>query len=102
MSSASIGTTVVPVSPMISLPLKKTEEVNFAGPLKDHILQTYQTDPETFSNEIKTLHRYRQDVRGVGRDSNGRDLLYRYYSQLEFLDLRFPIHDQGIRILFTW
>jgi hypothetical protein len=99
---SSNGGIMVPISPMISIPFKKTEEVNFASPLKDHILQVYQTDPENFSNEIKTLQRYRQDIRGLGRDANARDILYRYYSQLEFLDLRFPIHDQGVKILFTW
>jgi len=87
---------------MLSVPQKKTEEANFAGPLKDHIMQVHQIDPEGFSNEIKMLQRYRQDIRGVGRDSNARDILYRYFSQLEFLDLRFPLNEHGVRVLFTW
>jgi len=49
------------------------------------------------------INRLRQDVRGAGKDSTaGRDLLYRYYGQLELLDLRFPVDEQHIRVSFTW
>jgi hypothetical protein len=42
-------------------------------------------------------------MRGAGKDSSaGRDLLYRYYGQLELLDLRFPVDEQHIKIAFTW
>jgi hypothetical protein len=41
-------------------------------------------------------------MRGAGRDTTGRDLLYRYYGQLELLDLRFPIDENHVRISFTW
>ncbi|KTW25582.1 hypothetical protein T552_03443 [Pneumocystis carinii B80] len=30
------------------------------------------------------------------------NMLYKYYGQLEFLGLRFPIDEKNIRILFTW
>lgn len=41
-------------------------------------------------------------MRGAGKDTTGRDLLYRYYGQLELLDLRFPIDENHVRISFTW
>jgi len=42
-------------------------------------------------------------MRGAGSDSAaGRDLLYRYYGQLELLDLRFPVDENHIKISFTW
>ncbi|PWW73464.1 BRO1-domain-containing protein [Tuber magnatum] len=42
-------------------------------------------------------------MRGAGKDStSGRDLLYRYYGQLELLDLRFPVEERGVRVGFTW
>jgi BRO1-like domain len=52
--------------------------------------------------ECATLQRLRQDTRGAGKDTTGRDLLYRYYSQLELLDLRFPIDENHVRISFVW
>ena len=90
-------------SPMISSPLKQTNEVDWVQPLKDYIRHSYGDDPERYAEECNTLNRLRQDMRGAGKDSAaGRDLLYRYYGQLELLDLRFPVDENHIKISFTW
>lgn len=90
-------------APMISSPLKATNEIDWVQPLKAYIRQTYGDDPERYAEECATLNRLRQDMRGAGRDSAaGRDLLYRYYGQLELLDLRFPVDENHIKISFTW
>lgn len=90
-------------SPMISAPLKATNEIDWVQPLKAYIRQNYGDDPERYAEECATLNRLRQDMRGAGKDSAaGRDLLYRYYGQLEFLDLRFPVDENHIKISFTW
>jgi hypothetical protein len=89
--------------PMISVPLKQTSEIDWVQPLKHYIRATYGDDPERYSEECATLNRLRQDMRGAGKDSAaGRDLLYRYYGQLELLDLRFPVDENHIKISFTW
>ena len=88
---------------MISSPLKQTNEIDWIPPLKTYIRQTYGDDPERYTEECNTLNRLRQDMRGAGKDSTaGRDLLYRYYGQLELLDLRFPVDENHIKISFTW
>ncbi|KAG0649478.1 BRO domain-containing 1 [Hyphodiscus hymeniophilus] len=90
-------------APMISAPLKATNEIDWIQPLKGYIRQTYGDDPERYAEECATLNRLRQDMRGAGKDSAaGRDLLYRYYGQLELLDLRFPVDENHIKISFTW
>ncbi|KAK4238648.1 BRO1-like domain-containing protein [Achaetomium macrosporum] len=90
-------------TPMISVPLKATNEIDWVTPLKSYIQNTYGDDPERYAEECATLNRLRQDMRGAGKDSTaGRDLLYRYYGQLELLDLRFPVDEQHIRVSFTW
>ncbi|KAK5998230.1 Vacuolar protein-sorting protein BRO1 [Cladobotryum mycophilum] len=90
-------------SPMISAPPKATNEIDWIGPLKTYIRDTYGDDPERYAEECATLHRLRQDVRGAGKEgTSGRDMLYRYYGQLELLDLRFPVDEQHIKISFTW
>lgn len=90
-------------APMLSSPLKTTSEVDWITPLKSYIRTTYGDDPEKYSEETNTLNRLRQDMRGAGADSaSGRDLLYRYYGQLELLDLRFPVDENHIKISFTW
>jgi hypothetical protein len=90
-------------SPMIPVPLKATNEIDWVAPLKHYIRDTYGDDPERYAEECATLHRLRQDMRGAGKEStSGRDMLYRYYGQLELLDLRFPVDEQHIKISFTW
>ncbi|KAL8945701.1 MAG: hypothetical protein Q9222_007797, partial [Ikaeria aurantiellina] len=90
-------------TPMISCPLKQTNEIDWVYPLKSYIRQTYGEDPERYAEECNTLNRLRQDMRGAGKDSAaGRDLLYRYYGQLELLDLRFPVDENHIKISFNW
>ncbi|KIW16798.1 hypothetical protein PV08_03988 [Exophiala spinifera] len=90
-------------APMLSCPLKQTQEIDWVTPLKNYIRTSYGDDPEKYSEETATLNRLRQDMRGAGNDSaSGRDLLYRYYGQLELLDLRFPVDENHIKISFTW
>ncbi|KAL9131550.1 MAG: hypothetical protein Q9217_000564 [Psora testacea] len=82
---------------------QQTNEIDWIYPLKSYIRQTYGDDPERYAEECNTLNRLRQDMRGAGKDSTaGRDLLYRYYGQLELLDLRFPVDENHIKISFTW
>lgn len=88
---------------MLSCPLKQTSEIDWAAPIKNYIRTSYGDDPEKYAEETATLNRLRQDMRGAGNDSaSGRDLLYRYYGQLELLDLRFPVDENHIKIAFTW
>lgn len=90
-------------APMLSSPLKQTSEIDWIDPLKGYIRHNYGDDPDKYSEECQTLNRLRQDMRGAGSDSaSGRDLLYRYYGQLELLDLRFPVDENHIKISFTW
>ncbi|KAL6697867.1 BRO1-like domain-containing protein [Trichoderma pleuroticola] len=90
-------------SPMIAAPPKATNEIDWVTPLKSYIRDTYGDDPERYAEECATLNRLRQDMRGAGKESiTGRDMLYRYYGQLELLDLRFPVDEQHIKISFTW
>ncbi|KAI9300314.1 BRO1-like domain-containing protein [Cunninghamella echinulata] len=88
--------------PFLYAPFKETDEVDWIRPLKRHISQVYQQNPDDYKEETYTIHRLRQDIRGAGKDLTGRDLLYRYFGQLELLDLRFPIDEKHIRVLFTW
>ncbi|ETS02029.1 BRO1-domain-containing protein [Trichoderma reesei RUT C-30] len=88
---------------MIAAPPKATNEIDWVSPLKAYIRDTYGDDPERYAEECATLNRLRQDMRGAGKESvTGRDMLYRYYGQLELLDLRFPVDEQHIKIPFTW
>ncbi|KAI7865398.1 BRO1-like domain-containing protein [Spinellus fusiger] len=91
-----------PQIPFISAPFKRTEDIDWIYPLKRYIAQVYQDDPEKYNEETFTINRLRQDTRGAGKDITGRDLLYRYFGQLELLDLRFPVDEKHVKVVFTW
>ncbi|KAI9567770.1 BRO1-like domain-containing protein [Boletus coccyginus] len=88
-----------PQSPMISIPRKTTEEVDWTTPIHNLIAKSYGENPEAYALECQALQRCRQDaVKGAGSDVTGRDLLYKYFGQLELLELRFS----EIRVNFSW
>src|ERR1700722_8788458 len=94
-------------SPMISIPRKTTDDVDWTTPIRSIIAQSYGENPDNYTTECAALQRCRQDaVRGAGSDMTGRslsplstnkplilaearDLLYKYFGQLELLELRF-------------
>lgn len=88
------------ISPLLSVPRKTTSEVDFGPPIRQVISTTYGEAADRYSDEIANLNRTRQDaVRGsAGSDTTARDLLYRYFGQLELLELRFP----ELRVPFPW
>ncbi|KAG6918875.1 hypothetical protein DXG01_010939 [Tephrocybe rancida] len=84
---------------MISVPKKTTEEVDWTTPIRNLIAQSYGESPDNYAAECAQLQRCRQDaVRGAGSDITARDLLYKYFGQLELLELRFP----EIKVTFPW
>ncbi|KII91636.1 hypothetical protein PLICRDRAFT_105619 [Plicaturopsis crispa FD-325 SS-3] len=86
-------------SPTISIPKKTTEEVDWTTPIRTLIAQSYGENPDNYAAECAALQRCRQDaVRGAGSDFTARDLLYKYFGQLELLELRFA----EIRVNFPW
>lgn len=59
-------------SPMISIPKKTTEEVDWTTPIRNLIAQSYGESPDNYATECASLQRCRQDaVRGAGSDFTG-------------------------------
>lgn len=84
---------------MIAIPKKSTDEVDWTTPIRNIIAQSYGESPDNYAAECAALQRCRQDaVRGAGSDLTARDLLYKYFGQLELLELRFS----EIRVNFPW
>ncbi|KIJ29930.1 hypothetical protein M422DRAFT_187757, partial [Sphaerobolus stellatus SS14] len=86
-------------SPTITIPKKSTDEVDWTTPIRTLIAQSYGESPDNYASECVALQRCRQDaVRGAGSEMTARDLLYKYFGQLELLELRFA----EIRVTFPW
>ncbi|KAJ2231463.1 bck1-like resistance to osmotic shock [Coemansia sp. RSA 485] len=92
----------MPRPPCISIPFKKTAELDWVRPLRQYIARTYQEDPDAYASDCQLLQRMRQDMRGANADETGRDLIFRYYSHLESLEPRFRINEQGVKVSFLW
>lgn len=85
--------------PLIALPRKTTTETDFSTPLRHAIAHTYGERPDTYAQELGLLARCRADaVAGAGSDTTARDLLFKYFGQLELLELRFAQQ----KISFDW
>lgn len=68
-------------SPTISIPRKKTDDVDWAGPIRATIAQSYGESPDTYASEIASLQRCRQDaVKGAGSDATGECIGDRPYT----------------------
>lgn len=89
-------------NPLLHVPTKKTDDVDFGPSFRSYIRAAYEQDADDYSQQIALLNRMRSDARGAGKDISGRDVLYRYYGQLELLSLRFPIEEKTVKILFNW
>jgi len=59
-------------SPLISIPRKGTDDVDWTSPIRSTISQSYGEDPDNYATECASLQRCRQDaVKGAGSDITG-------------------------------
>lgn len=88
---------------LLVVPSKKTEEVNWVKPLNNYLLSIYGNTSQ-YQDDINSLNKLRQDIRGVNADDTGLKLYYSYYSKLELIDLRIPFHDlnKSKKLQFEW
>lgn len=93
-------------SPLIALPFKTTTDVDFAPTIKQAIAQSYGERPDAYDEECAALNRCRSDAvnasggAGAGSDATARDLLLKYFGQLEMLELRFV--GEQLKVSYTW
>ncbi|QRG36031.1 hypothetical protein FDK38_000358 [Candidozyma auris] len=88
---------------LLLIPTKKTDDVNWTKPLNNYLLSIYGNTSE-FQQDITSFNKLRQDIQGVNADSTGISLYFKYFSQLELLDLRisFPTVNKHKKLTFTW
>ena len=64
-----------PQSPMIAIPKKTADEVDWTTPIRNVIAKSYGENPENYAQEYQALQRCRQDaVKGAGSDLTGLHL----------------------------
>ncbi|CCH43288.1 Vacuolar protein-sorting protein bro1 [Wickerhamomyces ciferrii] len=83
---------------------RTTDNVDWAKALQNYLGKLYGSFTD-LTKETNTINKLRLDLNTNNDDSNKsflKDLYYKYYGQLELLDLRLPVNELGVRIKFTW
>ena len=88
---------------LLAIPSKRTEEVNWVKYLNSYLLSIHGNTTE-YQDDLNKFHKLRQDIRSANPDGTGMKLHYKYYSQLELLDLRisFTAVNKNRKVRFTW
>ncbi|KAK5577567.1 hypothetical protein RB653_002510 [Dictyostelium firmibasis] len=89
---------------MLSVERKRTEKVDFSKPLAKYIKEQFSKgEADQHDSQIATLNALREDVRNLQeRTETSKEMVWRYYSILSSLELRFPISENNVRISFPW
>lgn len=88
---------------LLLIPTKRTDEINWTKPLNAYLVSVYGSTLE-FQSDIAAFHKLRLDLKGAHADATGIAMHFRYYLQLELLDLRMPaaVGNRLKRVTFTW
>ncbi|KAI5965436.1 BRO1 [Candida theae] len=88
---------------LLTIPNKKTEEVSWVKPLNNYLLSIYG-NTSAYQSDINAFDKLRQDIRGVHPDNTGLRLYFKYYSQLEVLDVKiqFATLNRSKKLDFVW
>lgn len=76
---------------MIPIPFKETKAYDYGIALGRYIEKHYEDSSSRFSKEIADVNKLRSGVTLLARNEDGRNLYRKYYSQLKFMEHRFPL-----------
>ncbi|CAH2085902.1 unnamed protein product [Euphydryas editha] len=87
---------------LLSVPFKKSSDVDIVKPLKNLIQATYNTgeNNEDFNDAINELNRLRTNAIWKVFEKSSLDVIYSYYDQLASLESKIP--PQEVQIPFKW
>eukprot|EP00079_Xenopus_tropicalis_P019405 XP_012809020.1 PREDICTED: programmed cell death 6-interacting protein isoform X3 [Xenopus tropicalis] len=90
----------------ISVPLKKTSEVDLVKPLSKYIHNTYPSgeDQTEYCRAVEELNKLRKSAVGRPLDKHETSLetVMRYYDQLCSVEPKFPFTESQLCLTFTW
>ncbi|XP_077362544.1 programmed cell death 6-interacting protein isoform X3 [Festucalex cinctus] len=90
----------------ISVPLKKSSEVDLVKPLSKYVTSTYSAgeDQAEYIRAVEELNKLRRNALGRPLDKHESSLesLLRYYDQLCAVEPKFPFSENQLCLTFTW
>ncbi|XP_034016964.1 programmed cell death 6-interacting protein isoform X2 [Thalassophryne amazonica] len=90
----------------ISVPLKKTSEVDMVKPLSKFITASYPSPEEQseYLRAVEELNKLRKNAVGrpLDKHESSLEILLRYYDQLCAVEPKFPFSENQLCLTFTW
>uniref|UniRef100_A0AAV2K6E3 Programmed cell death 6-interacting protein n=1 Tax=Knipowitschia caucasica TaxID=637954 RepID=A0AAV2K6E3_KNICA len=90
----------------ISVPLKKSSEVDLVKPLSKFVSSTYQGSEEQgeYLRAVEELNKLRKSALGrpLDKHDSSLEILLRYYDQLCSVEPKFPFAENQLCLTFTW
>ncbi|XP_051246331.1 programmed cell death 6-interacting protein isoform X1 [Dicentrarchus labrax] len=90
----------------ISVPLKKSSEVDLVKPLSKFVTATYPAGEEQgeYNRAVEELNKLRKNALGrpLDKHESSLEILLRYYDQLCAVEPKFPFSENQLCLTFTW
>ncbi|XP_061678393.1 programmed cell death 6-interacting protein isoform X2 [Syngnathoides biaculeatus] len=90
----------------ISVPLKKSSDVDLVKPLSKYVTSTYPAGDEQaeYIRAVEELNKLRRNALGrpLDKHESSLELLLRYYDQLCAVEPKFPFSENQLCLTFTW
>ncbi|XP_070840304.1 programmed cell death 6-interacting protein isoform X2 [Chaetodon trifascialis] len=90
----------------ISVPLKKSSEVDLVKPLSKFVTATYPAGEEQgeYIRAVEELNKLRRNALGrpLDKHESSLEILLRYYDQLCAVEPKFPFSENQLCLTFTW
>ncbi|XP_030644645.1 programmed cell death 6-interacting protein isoform X2 [Chanos chanos] len=90
----------------ISVPLKKSSEVDLVKPLSKFVTATYPVgeDQVEYLRAVEELNKLRKSALGrpLDKHESSLEILLRYYDQLCAVEPKFPFAENQLPLTFTW
>ena len=85
-----------------AIPFKQAEPISFKRPLRTFIEQEYEEDPDTYLEDFRVLEELRTQIQDPQIHENSVTTHLIYYAQLHFLEMKFNISEEQVKLFFTW
>nr|XP_061808879.1 programmed cell death 6-interacting protein-like isoform X2 [Nerophis lumbriciformis] len=90
----------------ISVPLKKSSDVDLVKPLSKYVTSTYPAGDEQaeYIRAVEELNKLRRSALGrpLDKHESSLEILLRYYDQLCAVEPKFPFSENQLCLTFTW
>ena len=85
-----------------AIPFKKAEPISFNRALKTFIQEEYEEDPDNYAEDFEVLEGLRSSIQDPQVHESSASTHLSYYAQLHFLETKFDISEERVKLFFTW